>query len=191
MFQPPARLSGSIETPARRIPGGFGRDGRDGPGPFAVPPAPAGAPLAALAGGALARRFYSWRGASGARHVVTVHAIADPVWLEIDAAVVLIVEVDLDGGRVLLAAETDPSPARRRDLRRAALARAARGLRCEAHIHLLAETPSARARVAADLSAARLSGAQPCVGASTARASQLSSGSSTPRSRICSTVART
>jgi hypothetical protein len=155
MFQAPARLSDVIAPPARRLPGGTGCVGRDGPGPFAVPPAPAGAALAALAGGALARSFYRWRGASGARHVVTVHSLADPAWLDIAAAVVLIVAVDLDGGRTLLAVEADPSPARRRALRRAALGRASRGVRCEAHIHLLAETPAARARVVADLTAAR------------------------------------
>ena len=150
---PACSMIASFALCVPRLSDGAGRSGSDGSGPFAVSPAPAGAPLASLAGGVLARRFYGWRGASGARYVATVHAATSESWMEIDGALALIVDVDLDGRRRLVGVEADPSPARRGELRRAALRREGRGVRVEAHLHLLAETASARARAAADLAA--------------------------------------
>jgi hypothetical protein len=146
----------SFASPERPVPAGAGHSGSDGSGPFAVSSAPAGAPLASLAGDALARRFYGWRGASGARYVVTVHGVESEGWTQIDAAVVVIVAVDLDGVRRIVGVEADPSPRRRDAIRAAAQAGAARGVRFEAHLHLLAETAARRAAVVADLARAVL-----------------------------------
>jgi hypothetical protein len=145
------RQTASFAPRARRFPDGAGACGLDGSGPFAVSPAPAGAPLASLAGGALARRFYRWRGASGARYVVTVHDARSDAWLEIEGALILLVARELDGDRRLLRVERDPSPARRAALRAEAAISGPRGSRREIHLHLLAETAAARAAVAADL----------------------------------------
>ena len=154
LFASPRGVIASTPYPAHASRKSVGHRGSDGSGPFAVSSAPAGAPLASLAGGALARRFYRWRGASGARYVVTIHAARDDGWLDVEGAVALIVEVDLDGRRRLLSVEADPSPARRREIQDAARASGRGGLRLEAHLHLLADAPRARARVAADLAAA-------------------------------------
>jgi hypothetical protein len=100
-----------------------------------------------LSGGALASRFFGWRGASGARYVCNVHRPEDEVWLDVDGAVTLIVEIAPDGGRRLLDVEACPAPARRRALREEAMAAGRR----EIHLHLLASTPAARVAAAVDL----------------------------------------
>lgn len=155
MLSAPARsLIAPFPLPARRFGDVAGLSGNGGSGPFALSPAPVGAPLASLAGGALARRFYGWRGASGARYVATVHAATSESWIDIDDALVLIVEVDLDGRRRLVGVEADPARARRLEIRRMARLREGRGARVEIHLHLLAETEAARAISGADLAAA-------------------------------------
>lgn len=123
-------------------------------GPSFRPANPVGAPLASLAGGALARRFYGWRGLSGARYVVTVHGVETEGWTQIDNAVVVVVAVDLDGVRRIVGVEADPSARRRAAIRAAARAGGERGIRFEAHLHLLAETAARRAAVVADLAGA-------------------------------------
>jgi len=144
----------SFHACGRHVPLGVGRSGCDGSGPFAVSSATVGAPLASLAGGALARKFYGWRGASGARYVVTVHPGDDADWLQVEGVVVLIVEVDLDGARTLKAVAADPSAQARAAMARRAAQGAARGARIEAHLHLLAATAPAREHVVGDLARA-------------------------------------
>ena len=114
---------------------------------------PASAPLAALAGGALAHRFHTWRGASGRRHVVSVFAAADCP--DYDEAVFLAVSADTLGNRRILGISGDADTAARlcRDNND-------NGQSGEIHVHLLAETPASRAAVTADLAAA-LSRAEP------------------------------
>lgn len=151
----PVQGSNASSVPcACRCPGDAGRCWADGPCPFAVTPAPAGAPLASLAGCALARKFYRWRGASGRRYVVTIHDPRSDAWLDVDGALVMLVERELDGERRLVGVLRDPSPARRAMVRSAAAAPGPRGARREIHLHLLAETEAARAAAADDLSAA-------------------------------------
>ncbi|MBL8588476.1 MAG: hypothetical protein JNK46_08105 [Methylobacteriaceae bacterium] len=146
---------GSIRIPggrdAGRLPASRPASAERAEGPPPRSANPAGAPLASLAGGALARRFRAWRGASGRRYVVTVYAAGETGWLDLDAALALVVAVAPDGRRRILAAHVDPdAPARRR---LAAALVAAEGEACEVHLHLLAATPAERAAAAADLGA--------------------------------------
>jgi hypothetical protein len=138
------------------------KDWFDGPPPR--PSAATSAPLAALAGGALASRFHAWHGASGRRYVCSVFQ-APPTGKLGDApgfasAVILAIGFAPDGSRRLLAiAETD----------------AEGGLRfidavipsqswprepwpqdtVEWHVHLLAVSPGARRALIADLTMLR------------------------------------
>jgi hypothetical protein len=142
-----ARFADAVVSASRRPRGAEQADASPLAGPARRGSA-SGAPLAALAGGALASRFYAWRGASGARYVASVQRTDDDSWLEIEGAVALLVEVAPDGARRLLDVEPAPSPARRQALK----AQAARvGARREIHLHLLADTPSARVAAAIDL----------------------------------------
>lgn len=118
------------------------------------PVAASAAPLAGLAGSDLSRRFRHWRGASGKRHLFSVFPLGAPLPGE-DAprfadAVVMAVGRDTDGVPCILALdETGPLP----DLFyesarfRAAVAAGAE----EIHVHLLADSASARAAVMSDL----------------------------------------
>ena len=102
---------------------------------------PASAPLAALAGGALAHRFHSWRGVSGRRRMVSVFpARACPDFAE---AVFLAVTRTADGAAHILAVGGS--------LRGLG---AAVAVASEIHVHLIAETPGERARVVSDLAGA-------------------------------------
>lgn len=118
------------------------------------PVAASAAPLAGLAGSDLSRRFRHWKGASGKRHLFSVFPLGAPLPGE-DAprfadAVVMAVGRDADGVPCILALdETGPLP----DLFyesarfRAAVAAGAE----EIHVHLLADSASARAAVMSDL----------------------------------------
>ena len=114
------------------------------------------APLAGLAGTDLSRRFRHWRGASGKRHLFSVFPLGVPLPGE-DAprfadAVVMAVGRDADGvPRILALDETGPLPDLFYDSARfrAAVAAGAE----EIHVHLLADSASARAAVMRDLDA--------------------------------------
>jgi hypothetical protein len=124
---------------------------------WAAPPGPPlhfregedSAPLLALADEALAARFRSWRGASGRRYVFSVYEpFACPAYSH---AVVIVAAVDAAGDRTaLFVADTGCFP-------EIVLANAAtkwtRGdLRIEFHVHLLANSATAREALIADLS---------------------------------------
>lgn len=109
---------------------------------------PDSAPLASLAGGALARRFQSWRGASGRRYVFTVHSGADSTWPDYENAVLVLAARSETGAMRMLFVGLSGEASRE------ALAFAARNApasNIELHVHLLAETPCARRAVLADL----------------------------------------
>jgi hypothetical protein len=121
----------------------------DGPPVFAM--SSAGAPLAALAGGALGRRFWFWQGASGRRYICSIFPFeaADAVESlpHYTQAVVAAVAVRAGGRRVRFVTDIDEAPdrfwAKMRDIRGIA----------EFHVHLLAGTAAQRQTVCADLSA--------------------------------------
>jgi len=120
-------------------------------GPPALTESPAGAPLASLAGGALARRFHSWRGTSGARYICSVFAA--PALDELASyanAVVIGVGADAAGHlRIVLIGESGQLP----DVFwHGAFARAAHAAGAhEFHLHLLAESAEERRAVVTDL----------------------------------------
>lgn len=118
------------------------------------PTAASAAPLAGLAGTDLSRRFRHWRGASGKRHLFSVFPVSEPAPGEeaprFADAVVMAVGRDAAGTpRILALDETGPLPDLFYDSApfRSALARGAE----EIHVHLLAESPAARAAVLRDL----------------------------------------
>lgn len=123
-------------------------------GPSFRPANPVGAPLASLAGGALARRFCAWRGGAGRRYVTTVFGADDPGWRYFDEAVLILAIRDASGARRPLAVEVDPSPARRARLVEAIL-NAPEAAALEVHLHLIAGARGAREAAALDLSAGR------------------------------------
>ncbi len=120
------------------------------------PVAVSAAPLAGLAGTDLSRRFRHWRGASGKRHLFSVFPVGTPLPGE-DAprfadAVVMAVGRDACGVPCILALdETGPLPDLFYDSARfrAAVTAGAE----EIHVHLLADTATARAAVMHDLDA--------------------------------------
>ena len=129
---------------------GFSEDSDSTPldGPPRGADSPASAPLAALAGGALARRFCSWTGRSGERYVCSVFALDRcPSFAD---AIVLAVRCLADGRREVVAAtETGEAP----DLLLDDTAnRFFNSLGAsEWHVHLLCESASARRAAIADL----------------------------------------
>ena len=120
--------------------------------PLVGPPAgvdnPGGAPLAALAGGALARRFYAWTGGSGERYVCSVFGLDNcPSFVE---AVVLAVRAAPNGRReIIAAADTGRLPELLMDepLRGFVRSRGAN----EWHVHLLCDGAERRRAAIADL----------------------------------------
>jgi hypothetical protein len=112
---------------------------------------PAGAPLACLAsggaGGALASRLRAFHGASGRRYVTTAFDPADPAWLDIEGAVLLVVS-RASGAARIVAAHAGPDAAARRRILQTLLAGEGP---CEIHLHLLAADPAARRAAAIDL----------------------------------------
>ena len=129
---------------------GFSEDTESAP--VAGPPLgvdnPGGAPLVALLGGALARRFYAWTAGSGERYVCSVFELDNcPSFVE---AVVLAVRATPDGGReIIAAADTGRLPELLMDepLRGFVRARGAN----EWHVHLLCDGAERRRAVIADL----------------------------------------
>jgi hypothetical protein len=113
------------------------------------------APLDCLAGGPLASRFHSWRGASGKRFVCSVFAVRDGAELgglpEFESAIALAVARDARGQRQKIAV-LDLSWRDGRftgDLERAG--DALRSGACEWHVHLLAAESAARCAAIADI----------------------------------------
>ena len=120
--------------------------------PIAASPIARNAPLAALAGESLAKRFRHWRGASGRRYVFSVYdRRCCPAY---DDAVLIVAEVDADGERrASFIADTGVLPElvlAQADERAASAERAV-----EFHVHLLAATRAERAALIADLYAAQ------------------------------------
>jgi hypothetical protein len=121
----------------------------DGPPVFAM--SSAGAPLAALAGGALERRFQFWQGASGRRYICSIFPL--PAAREAESlphyteAVAVAVALQAGERRIAFVTEIDEEPDRlwatMRDMPGIA----------ECHVHLLAGTVAQRHRVCADLAA--------------------------------------
>ena len=138
-------------APARRLrASGFDEYSDSSPpiGPPGGEDCPASAPLAALTGGALARRFCSWSGRSGERYVCSVFPLERcPSFVD---AIVLAVRCGADGRREIVAAtETGETPER---LLNEPARRFFAGLGAsEWHVHLLRETGAARRAAIADL----------------------------------------
>ncbi|GJE46279.1 hypothetical protein [Methylobacterium soli] len=99
-------------------------------------------------GGAPALALSAWRGRSGKRYVVGVHALSETDLDEVGEAVVMAVRRDESGLAELVAVATagigaDPSPAW--------LARAREAGASEMHVHRLAGTTSERKAIVTDL----------------------------------------
>jgi hypothetical protein len=104
-------------------------------------------PLAALRATALENLFQSWRGRSGRRYICSVHPVADVAEIDCGRAVVAAVRQTSAGAEIAFVFQPAEGG---EDF--AFWAQRAR--RCDAgafHVHLLAETPEARAAVADDL----------------------------------------
>jgi hypothetical protein len=122
----------------------------DGPPVFVM--SSAGAPLAALAGGALARRFRFWQGASGRRYICSIFPLPTGGEAESlpDYSGVVVVAVAGPAGQRKIAFVTSIEDAPER---RWATMRDLRGI-AELHVHLLAGVPAQRRQICVDLSAA-------------------------------------
>ncbi|WP_372423958.1 hypothetical protein [Salinarimonas chemoclinalis] len=107
-------------------------------------------PLRAVAGLAGGAGLSAWRGRSGRRVVVAVHAIGTVDPADLDGAVALAVARP-EGGRADVRATTTADALAGEGRRRAWLERAAARGATEVHLHRLAETAEARRAVAADL----------------------------------------
>ena len=133
---------------------GFAED-TDSPlaaGPLAGGDSPASAPLAALAGSALARRFCAWNGVSGERYICSVFPLETcPAFAD---AVILAVSADMFGSRkIVAAADTGPMPEL---LTQGALLDFVRGRGAnEWHVHLLCNSLAARQAMVEDLAQGR------------------------------------
>jgi hypothetical protein len=104
-------------------------------------------PLAALRATALENLFQSWRGLSGRRYICSIYPVTDEVEIDRDRAVVAAVRQTSAGAEIAFVFQP---AAGGEDF--ALWAQRAR--RCGAtafHVHLLADTPEARAAVADDL----------------------------------------
>jgi len=111
-------------------------------------------PLASLSGGRLSQKFQAWQGGSGQRYICSVFALHDSAAMDMVAAysdaVVLIVRRDLAGVPTLVAiGDTGAWPELFWHGTDFAAMRA--GGADEVHIHLMAETASARQSVMDDL----------------------------------------
>ena len=132
---------------ARRDAAPHSPDGLRAEGP---PARVSSAPLAALAGGALAQQFHAWRGRSGRRHVFSVFPLEPESVPDFEDAVVIAAAVGDDGARrIVLLAETGSLP--ELVLCGSALARARRKGAGELHVYLLARTRSERQNLLRDL----------------------------------------
>ncbi|MCW2314691.1 hypothetical protein SAMN06265338_102417 [Rhodoblastus acidophilus] len=107
-------------------------------------------PLAALRATSLENQFHAWRGRSGRRYICSVHPLDGAPVFDCGRAVVAAVREAPAGTEIACVFQPD-------DGEFAPWAQRAR--RCGAsalHVHLLAETPEARADAAADLRPAPL-----------------------------------
>lgn len=102
--------------------------------------------------GSPALALSAWRGRSGKRYVVGVHAIEEqPDLSEIGEAVVMAVRRDTAGiAQLVSVASSGESP--REHLQRTWLARVRTSGATEMHVHRLAENEAARAAIVEDLS---------------------------------------
>ncbi|MDB5511165.1 MAG: hypothetical protein JWR08_648 [Enterovirga sp.] len=92
----------------------------------------------------------SWRGRSGRRYVVGVHAASEPDLADLTEAVVLAVQRSRDGVAELVGAAAPGSRSSRRD-RSSWLAAVRGGGATELHVHRLADNEAERLAVVADL----------------------------------------
>ena len=112
-------------------------------------------PLASLTRTGLEKLFHCWIGASGRRYICSIYAfsgdpLAEPPAFDCRRAVVAAVRRDQAGPVVLFVFQ----PRDADDFRRRTQRARARGA-SEWHVHLLAETPEARAFAVIDLSPSR------------------------------------
>jgi hypothetical protein len=109
-----------------------------------------GAPLACLAGGALARHFHAWHGVSGRRYVFSVFSADGPDLPDFEGALLIAASVDATGRRRIIdIGETGRLP--QLALSGAFVARAREAGARELHFHLSAKTAEARQAVIRDL----------------------------------------
>lgn len=114
---------------------------------------PAHEPAAVCREGAIEQSFQYWRGQSGARYLHTVFSLLEcPV---LPKANYILVRRDANGARAVLGIGQTTAEAGSLNLASLRLRGAQAGAN-EIHVHLLAETAEDRARVEADLRAARL-----------------------------------
>lgn len=97
----------------------------------------------------------SWRGRSGRRYVVGVHAV-DPEMADVSDAVMIAVQRDRNGHAAVLDVAA-PGPQTRRQRLRWLAAMRSRGA-TEMHVHRLARSETERREVAADLAASASAG---------------------------------
>ena len=95
-------------------------------------------------------RLSSWRGRSGRRYVVRIHALSDADLSEVTRAVLIAVRRDREGiARVVDVAAAEDQPRER--ARRAWIARAQAQGATEMHVHRLAENAPERYAIIGDL----------------------------------------
>ena len=92
----------------------------------------------------------SWRGRSGRRYVVGVHPLTEAGLLDVSEAVIVAVRRDREGSASVVDAVA-AGPQLRPKSRRAWMGRARAKGATEMHVHRLAEGPSERAAIVADL----------------------------------------
>lgn len=102
-------------------------------------------PLAALRATSLERLFHAWRGRSGRRYICSVHPIAEAPMFDCGRAVVAAVREAPAGTEIACVFKAGDGEFASWALRAQRFGASA------LHVHLLAETPEARADVAADL----------------------------------------
>jgi hypothetical protein len=107
-------------------------------------------PLASLARTGLDKMFHSWIGASGRRYVCSVYSINEPPAFDYRRAIVAAVRRTQPGATIAFIFEPRDLDDFELSTRRARAAGAEQW-----HVHLLADTPEARAFVVRDLCPAR------------------------------------
>ncbi len=108
-------------------------------------------PLASLSRTGLEKLFHNWLGASGRRYICSVYAVGAPPVFDRSRAVVAAVRRDAAESRIAFVFAANPDD----DDFAFWTARARACGACEWHVHLLAETPEARASVLRDMEPAR------------------------------------
>lgn len=108
-------------------------------------------PLASLSRTGLESLFHSWLGASGRRHICSVYPVGAPPVFDRSRAVIAAVRRDASQREIAFVFAPNP----KNDDFAFWTARARACGACEWHVHLLAETPEARAGILSDLEPAR------------------------------------